>query len=235
MMRNGCLREALDTGKVKLLNVKVLRKINSNTFLVGDISAMSILSDINKPKIILEEGNFVKIIKPDIKDGKIFCNKSFGFVKGTSFDFEFDSDDMDKMLLTATKNEEVKQLSDFDHISTSQYIPCITLKVCSVSRPYIGKFSEYKNVICKDISDSKVTITLYKNLKNSCQQGAVYEFRNLKKSSYKAPGEAHFRLSSTSTTKVETVGSHVASGFDNISIGDGVCVGQFIGKRNYLK
>ena len=232
-MSNDNIRKALDTGKGKILNVKVLRKINSNNFLVGDISAMSILSDVNKPKINLEEGKFVKIIKLDIKDGKIFSNKSFGLVKGTPFNFEFDSDNMDKVLSSATKNEEVKQLSDFDHISTSQYIPCITLKVCSVSRPYTGKFSEYKNVICKDISDKKVTVTLYKNLKDSCQQKAVYEFKNLKKSGYKAPGEDHFRLSTTSMTKVETVGSHLASGFENISIGDGVCEGQFIGKRNF--
>ena len=234
-MNIDTLKKALENEKTTILNLQVLRKISSNTFLVGDSSAIAILTDPRKTKVTLDEGAFVKIIKPLIKEGKIICNEKFSLVRGSSFEYEFDETDIENYISTATGGEQISQLSDFDHISASQNISNITLKVCSVSRPYVGKYSEYRNIIAKDISGNKVTVTLYKKMKESCQQGDVYTFQKLKKTDYKAVDEVYFRLSSTSVTTVEKLGPYQAKSFEKIPIGDGACEGQFVGKKQCLE
>ena len=234
-MNIDTLKKALENEKTTILNLQVLRKISSNTFLVGDSSAIAILTDPRKTKVTLVEGAFVKIIKPLIKEGKLICNEKFSLVRGSKFEFKFDETDIENCISTATGGEQISQLSDFDHISASQNIPNITLKVCSVSRPYVGKYSEYRNIIAKDISGNKVTVTLYKKMKESCQQGDVYTFQKLKKTDYKAADEVYFRLSSTSVTTIEKLGAYQAKNFEKILIGDGACEGQFVGKKQRLK
>ena len=225
------LKMALAKEKATLLNLKVLRKISSNTFLVGDASAMAILSDPNKAKVKLNEGDFVKIIKPVIKEGKVICNDKFGLVRGTHFQCENKETDIEEFTKTISDIEKIPELADFANISAFQHIPKIVLKICSISRPYTGKFSDYRNIIAKDISGNKVTVTLYKKLKDFCQQGDVYVFLKLKKSDYKASSETFNRLSSTSMTEIEKVGIHHTKQFQQITVGDEAFDGQFVGKK----
>ena len=173
------LKQALESEKVTILNVKVLRRMSPNMFIIGDDSAIAILSDPKKAKLGLDEGAFVKIIKPTIKGDQVICNDKFGFARGTNFEYRFDEVAIDELSPTVIGEQIIQQLSDFDHIPSNQTIPNITLKVCSISRPYTGKYSEFKNIIAKDISGNKVTVTLYKKLKDFCEQGGVYTFQKL--------------------------------------------------------
>ena len=55
------------------------------------------------------------------------------------------------------------------------------MKVCAVSKPYNGKYSEFRNGLTRDITVNKVTVVLYSKLKYSCEFGKVYDFHKLKK------------------------------------------------------
>ena len=222
------VKSALAEEKAAIMNVKVLRRISSTTYVIGDKSAMAILEVEDTAAV--KEGNFIKLVKPSIKDNIIHKNSKFNILKGKCFKHDFQSEDVDAICKKHEKTDNSVKLMDVQNKHPSSIVPSLTLKVCSVSKPYKGKFSEYKNILAKDVTGDKVTIVLYKKLKDSCELGKVYDFYTLKKTDYKAEGENNYRMSSLSDTKIEEVFGERMAKFDAVNVGDNVVVGDFVGK-----
>ena len=214
--------------KATVMNTKVLRKVSEMSYVIGDESMVTILEVEENVK--LNEDSFIKLVKPFIKKNVIEKNPKFNIVKGKAFDCTFEANDIEAACLASGKVKEELNLLDVESFATSKLIPCLTLKVCAVSKPYNGKFAEFRNVFTKDITGSKVTVVLYKRLKDSCEFGKVYDFHKLKKTDYKGQGEINCRLSSLSDTRVDEVFGERKRKFDSVNVGDDYIVGDFVGE-----
>ena len=177
------LADAKKLGKAKVLNVKVLSKITKDKFVIGDASLITLLEIRDLSKISLEVNSFVKLLKPTFEDERLILNQDLKFLKGLPFDFVFD-----KKTILNLENQNNKQsnktLQQLSPILPGTKIDFIDLKVCTISQPFTGKFSTYKNLICKDHEGTKISVTLYRNLIDFCTQGQIYNFENLKVSNY---------------------------------------------------
>ena len=218
---------AMTEKKATVMNIKVLRKVSQTTYVIGDTTKIAIL-EVDE-KIILKEETFVKLVKPIIKDNAILMNSKFSIIKGKYFQHDFKANDIETACQDSGKASEELKLIDIENVAVAKTIPCLSLKICAVSKPYNGKFSEFRNILAKDLAGSKVTVVLYKKLKDSCQMGKVYDFYKLKKTDYKGEGETHYRLSSLAETKVEEVFGARSGKFDAVNVGDNFVVGDFLG------
>ena len=222
------VREALNDKKAAVMNIQVLRKLSQTSYVIGDESMVAIFEV--EEAISLKEDSFVKIVKPCIKENIIQKNPKFSIIKGKVFKHNFQPKDIEAICLGYGKAEKELKLIDVETFAASKTIPSLTLKVCSISKPYNGKFSEFRNIIAKDKTSNKVTVVLYKKVKDSCELGKVYDFYKLKKTDYKGEGETNCRLSSLSETKVEEVFGKRKAQFETVSIGDDFVVGDFVGE-----
>ena len=226
-MSTTSISDALKEKKATIINIKVLRKISETAYVIGDPSGQAILEVDGK--VSLKEDTFVKLVKPSFSNNAILMNQSFKIVKGKYFEHTFEPKAIDKMCENSGKASQEVNLLDIEEMKIGVQVPCLTLKVCAVSKPYTGKFSDYRNVQVKDFEGSKVTIVLYRNLKDSCQVGKVYDFYKLKKTNYKPEGEKICRLSSQSLTKIEEAAGIRIAKFEDVSIGDQCISGEFVG------
>ena len=222
------VKSALAEEKAAVMNIKVLRRISSTSYVIGDESAMAILEVEDTAAI--KEGMFVRLVKPSIKDNTIHKNSQFNILKGKYFKDDFQSKEINAICTKYGKADNSVKLMDVKDMDPCSIVSSMTLKVCSVSKQYREKFSEFKNILAKDVTGDKVTIVLYKKLKDSCELGKVYDFYKLKKTGYKAEGENNYRMSSLSDTKIDEVFGERMAKFDAVNVGDDVVVGDFVGK-----
>ena len=207
------LAEAKGLGKAKILNVKVLSQITKEKFIIGDASLITVLEVRNLPKISLKVNSFIKLLKPIFEDEKLLLNEELKFLKGTPFDTEFDGKTISE--IESQNDKQPRKTLQQIHPQPGNKIDVIDLKVCTVSQPFSGKFSTYRNLICKDYEGTKISVTLYRNMIDSCIQGQIYNFENLKVSPYQGPQDAFHRLQSNSFTRIHKADSQVLDLFDN--------------------
>ena len=219
---------ALNEKTAGVMNTKVLQKISQNSYVIGDESMVAIFEV--EENISLKEDSFIKIVKPYIKENIIQKNRKFNIIKGKHFAYDFKPEDIEALSVGYDKADKELELNDVEKFATSKTIASLTLKVCSVSKPYTGKYSEFRNILAKDKKGSKVTVVLYKKLKDCCKMGKVYDFYKLRKTDYKGEGETNCRLSSLSDTRVEEVFGTRMAQFETVDVGDDFVVGDFVGK-----
>ena len=227
------LAEAKGLGKAKILNVKVLSQITKEKFIIGDASLITVLEVRNLPKISLKVNSFIKLLKPIFEDEKLLLNEELKFLKGTPFDTEFDGKTISE--IESQNDKQPRKTLQQIHPQPGNKIDVIDLKVCTVSQPFSGKFSTYRNLICKDYEGTKISVTLYRNMIDSCIQGQIYNFENLKVSPYQGPQDAFHRLQSNSLTRIHKADSQVLDLFDNVLLGDFSVKGSVAGKGFHIK
>ena len=221
------------TEKVNMLEVKILKKVSHDNYIVGDETAHTLLVSDQS----LKEGSAYKLIKPSYEDSELRKSPKFAAIKlETRIKTKALKTDDEKELVARVKHNggKAKIINDFgsvDALGVGSLTEEITLMVVSISNILIGKFGTYRIVNCKDIKSQKNSVNLYKNLQNAVEVGGVYIFTKLKVNNFKKEDQDFYRLGTTPATRILNEGNQGKDEFEKagVMIGDKGINGTIIG------
>lgn len=225
------ISEAFKKGKGSAINLFVTSVVTKDTIIVQDLSDEAIMKLPESLSKIPKEKEFIKVIKPlaDKNKSLLVMDQRFKFVKGDPFEIKFKTGCSDTLLGLVKQDDPLidTTLEDLKSLKKNEHVKDIHLKICYVGKVFQSSFSQGRNILAKDLSSSKVTLTLYAKNKDDCEMGKVYKFSNLKYSNYKSPSESFSRLHSSANTKTcEVPGFN----FEHILLGDGQMSGVILGE-----
>ena len=221
--------------KVNVIEIKVLRKVSDEHYIVADETAHALLvSDQN-----LKEGSAYKLIKPSYENSELRKSPKFAAIKVERNIKTKELKPEDEKVLTASMKHDEKQMNskivnDFasvDGLGVGSITEEITLMVVKISSIINGRYGTYRIVTCKDIKNKKNSINLYRNLQNVVEVGEVYIFTKLKVNNFKKEDEDFFRLGTTYASRIVKNGRQGKEEFEKagVMIGDQKVDGTIIG------
>ena len=219
--------------KVNMLEVKVVKKVSENCYIVGDQKGNMLLDSEQS----LKEGTVYKLIKPLFENMKLRRNPKFAAIK------------MEKDIKTKTLEEGEEDIL-CENIKEPKLLPKTNnnfklvdalgvgnvadeLKVMVVSRSSViaGKFGDYRIITCKDIMNQKNSINLYRNLMNMTEVGKVYTITKIKVSGFKKGDDEFNRVSTSYSSRIihGTADDKIEFERAGVTLGDRAARGTILG------
>ena len=223
------------TEKVHVLEVKIVKKVTEDYYIVADETAHTLLVSNQS----LKEGSAYKIIKPSYEDSKLRKSSKFAAVKlERNIKIKVLKTEDEKVLIASIQHdgEETKSkiMNDFgsvDALGVGGITEEITLMVITKSSVINGKYGTYRIITCKDIKNTKNDINVNRNLQNLVEVGGVYIFTRLKVNNFKKEGTDLYRLGTTYASRIFNEGKQGKDEFEKAGIkqGDNEVKGTIIG------
>ena len=153
--------------KVSMLDVKVIKKVADDYYIVADETDHALLVSDQS----LKEGCAYKLIKPSFGDSELRKKTKYGAVKvERNVKTKVLKKEEEKVLVASIKHVEKKVVNkvvnDFglvDALGVGGTTQEIVLMVVNISGIIAGKFGTYRIITCKDIKNQKNSVNLYRN------------------------------------------------------------------------
>ena len=191
------INKLTDTDQINVIDVKVIKYISDDYYIVGDNSGFIILVSDQK----LTEGQGYKLIKPKFQDDQLKKNPKFSMIKAENIKTKNLSNyETERLLKSIPKtvgtnvNEITNDLEKIDSAGVNSISGEVFLLVCNISRLIEGRFGNYKIITVKDIKKNKNDMNLYRHCTNMTEKGEIYKFSNVKVTSFKKEGEIFLRV-----------------------------------------
>ena len=221
--------------KIASLEIKVLKKVSPDHYVVGDkTDKILLVSDQS-----LKEDSCYKLIKPSYEDKKLKRNQKFAAVKlqkdiKTEMLKAEEAKSFEAELNTDTRKVPPKITNDFDVVEAlgvGGVVEEIKLMIVSKSSVIAGRFGNYRIVTCKDIKNQKNSISLYRNFQDLVEVGGIYYFINIKVNNFKKDEDKFFRLGTTAWSKVVKASASDKKEFEEagVFLGDAAASGLIAG------
>ena len=221
--------------KISVLEIKVLKKISDDHYIVADETDQMLFESEQN----LKEESCYKLIKPVYKANKLTKNSKFAAVKlqkklNTTVLKQPDVKSFLDKLETVQGKEESKIETHFESIEdlgVGGIVKEITLIVTNKSSVIAGKFGQYRIVTCKDIKNQKNSVNLYRNCLNMVDVGEIYKFTNLKVSNFKKEDEKYHRTGTTYSSRITKASAVDEKEFTKMGVmlGDEAAKGTIVG------
>ena len=224
-----------NVAKVSVVEIKVLKKISDDHYIVADETDQMLLESEQN----LKEESCYKLIKPVYEANKLAKNSKFAVVK------------LQKKLNTAALKEQVvksflaklETVQDKGESKIENHFELIedlgvggigkeiTMIVTNKSSVIAGKFGSYRIVTCKDIKNQKNSVNLYRHCLNMVEVGEIYRFTNLKVSNFKKDEEKYHRIGTTGSSRIIKASAEEEKEFAKVGVmlGDEAAKGTIIG------
>ena len=218
--------------KISSLEIKILKKVSPDHYIVGDqTDKILLVSDQS-----LTEDSCYKLIKPSYQDKKLKKNTIFAAVKlqkdiKTEVLKADEAQSFEAALETDTRKSPPKNTNNFDVVEAlgvGGLVEEIKLMIVSKSSVIAGKFGNYRIVTCKDIKNQKNSINLYRNLQDLVEVGGIYNCINIKVNNFKKEEDKFFRLGTTYLSKIFKASASDKKEFEDagVLLGDAAAKGS---------
>ena len=216
---------------VTVLQVNVLKEINSTQFVVGDTTRLAVMTVDESATKFIEVGKGVRMFKPSKVDEKVISvHPKFSPMKTKPMQMEVNHDEVEKFEATGTKRTladtgiKISQIeSDYGETAV---ISKVLVYVTSASRKIDGKFGSYQICNIVDCDGSKAAINLYKSYIDKLETNKIYYLEKIKKTTIKS-GDDKLRLATTNFTKITEGSKSEVEIFADVQIADkkleGIC------------
>ena len=221
--------------KISVLDIKVLKKISDDHYIVADETDQILFESEQN----LKEESCYKLIKPVYLANKLTKNSKFAAVKlqkklNTPVLKQPDVKSFLATLETGKEKGESKIENNFEStedLGVGGIVKDITLIVTNKSSVIAGKFGSYRIVTCKDIKNQKNSVNLYRSCLNMVEVGEIYRFTNLKVSNFIKDDEKFHRLGTTYSSRIVKASAGDENEFTKVGviIGDEAAMGTIIG------
>ena len=233
------LKQLLNSEKLpgNLLEIQIIRRIETGYFVVGDSSSLALLSTLESPQYEkdLVIGRTVKLIKPEVIDKqKIQCNKKFKpMLSKKPLNITASEKEISnlKINIKESKDNKNEKLQTFQSIleDKAQGVSSLIVLVTSVSRTIETNRGNYQIAGIMDIGSEKLNINLYEPNVGKIEFGKVYKLTKLKKTSIKKDGETQTRLLTTKFTSISEASQKEQALFENVKFAENQLIGIIIG------
>ena len=232
------IKNFLDNGKLKtsFITVKLMKEINTNSYIVADKSMVAVLDTHDAPDhaMHLKNGNWYKLIKCHKGEkNTIKTNKLFKSVKTLSKDeIEDIADEVDNLENHIQTTASAKKYEDFETLSKKpnhSKVGRLTVKAITVSRVITTSKGNYQICNLKDINGNTASINLYSNYLNTLKPFKIFTITNLRKGEVTKNDETKMRFHTTGFTKIEVGTMEDSMNFKQIGNGDESITGAIIG------
>ena len=234
------ISKILNGEKVKILQVDIIQKINSEKFIVADeteIAIMKVTPESKHQKHVIV-GKSVKIVKPfQVEENVISWDQKFTPMSSKSMNIKIDEEKLKNIKLYAKKlKDEISKGTSFKEIEEdyqqNSVIDTVLAYVTSVSRTIDGTYGPYKICNLRDCEGSSNAINLYQYNVNKLKKHKAYKIENVKKTGIVS--ENGNRLATTKFTKIKEATEIEAELFINTPIADKCITGTCIMISNLL-
>ena len=229
------LKGGLLDDKIGVLDIQVVKKINEDSYIVGDKKDHLILVSDQS----LQTGSAYRLIKPSYSDMTLRTNAKFAAIKLenkiTTKALKKEDEEILRAKMTVPENSVNNRVqTDFglvDSLGVGGIADDIKLMVVQKSSIIQGKFGNYRIVTCKDIKNQKNNLNLYRNLQDMVDVGEIYKFTNLKVSNYKREEDEFNRIGTTVSTRIIKGSADDIKEFKDakVTVGEHIVKGTIIG------
>ena len=221
--------------KINMIDVKVVKKINEEDYIVADETEHTLLGSPQK----LKEGCSYKLIKPSFADSQLIKKTKFAAVKiereiKTKVLKKEDEKKLVEKINLENGKEEPKNVNDFvavNELGVGAMVGEIILMVVNKSSVIEGTYGTYRIITCKDMNNRKNSINLYRNMQDLVEVGEVYVFTSLKVNNFKKEDQDFNRLGTVHATRITSANMKMKQEFKaaGIMLGDHQIKGNIIG------
>ena len=221
--------------KVSVLDIKVIKKISDDSYIVGDEKDHVVLVSDQS----LTDNAVYRLIKPSYDDMKLRKNPKYGVVKleRQIKTKDLKKEDEEKLSAGIKKTGEMssnKISNDFesvDALGVGSLTAEIKLMVVNKSSLIAGKFGKYRIVTCKDIKGKKNSLNLYRKLVDMVNVGEIYVFTKIKVSDFKKEDDDFNRIGTTFSSRITKASQQDKQLFEDakVMLCDSVVKGTIIG------
>ena len=219
--------------KVNMLEVKVVKKVSENCYIVGDKKGNMLLDSEQS----LKEGTVYKLIKPMVENMRLRKNPKFAAIK-------MEKDLKTKILEQGEEDKlcesigEVKFLSKIkssfklvDALGVGSVADEIKVMVVSRSSVIPGKYGKYRIITCKDVMNQKNSINLFKSLMNRVEIGKIYTITKIKVCDFKKEDDEFNRVSTSYSSRIinGTADDKIEFEIAEVTLGDKAARGTILG------
>ena len=157
------INKLTDTDQIKVIDVKVVKYISDDYYIVEDNSGFIILVSDQK----LTEGQGYKLIKPKFQDDQLKKNPKFSMIQAENIKTKNLSNyETERLLESIPKtvgtniNEITNDLEKIDRTGVNSISGEVFLLFCNISRLIEGRYGNYKIITVKYIQENcqKVSI-----------------------------------------------------------------------------
>ena len=217
--------------KVAVLQVNVLKEINSTQFVVGDTTGLAVMTVDESATRFIEVGKGVRMFKPSKVDEKVISvHPKFSPMKTKAMQMEVNYDEVEKFEATRTKRSPADTGIKLSQIESdygeTAVIPKVLVYVTSTSRKIDGKFGSYQICNIVDCDGSKAALNLYKSYIDKLETNKIYYLEKIKKTTIKSADDK-LRMATTNFTKITAGSKSEAEIFADVKIADekveGIC------------
>ena len=222
--------DLLNGKTVNYIQVKVLKHINPDQYIVGDRTGLAILNLDSDKRQNIEVGKGLKMVKPSIAEKVITCHPKLSPMKTKALLMDLDSEKMDELELigkskkTCTKGTNFQQIED--NYGSTAVIDSVLVYVTTKSRNIDGKYGAYQICNLKDNVGNSSSINLYRQHLNKLVVNKVYTLEKIKKTAINT--DSGIRMATTNFTKIKVATQEQIEIFDDVDIADhkitGTCV-----------
>ena len=227
-----CLKN-WEAQKVNMLEVKVIKKVSENFYIVGDKKGHVLLESEQG----LKEGTVYKLIKPLLENMGLRRNPKFAAIKMEK-DIKtktLNQGEEDKLCESIKKAKCVPKINNnfklVDALGVGSVADRIKVMVVNRSSVIAGKFGNYRIITCKDVMNQKNSINLSKNLMNMVEVGEIYTITKIKVSNFKKEDTEFRRVGTTFSSKIikGTADDKVEFEIAEVTLGDKAARGTILG------
>ena len=190
--------------KVNMLEVKVVKRVSENCYIVGDKKGNMLLDS----EQYLKEGTVYKLIKPLFENMRLRRNPKFAAIK-IEKDMKtktLEHGEEDKLCKNIKEPKLLPKISNnfklVDALGVGSVADEIKVMVVSRSSVIAGKFGEYRIITCKDVMNQKNSINLYRNLMNVTEVGEIYTITKIKVSGFKKGDDEFNRVGTSYSSRI---------------------------------
>ena len=222
-----------ETCKVSNLEVKVVKNVFKNWYIVADEKGNMLLDS----EQCLKEGSTYKLIKPTCVNSTLKKHPKFAAIK-------MEKGIKAKALKDGEEDELLKKIKDdkaptkvsnnfklIDANGVGSLANEIKVMVVSKSSVIAGKYGDYRIVTCKDVTNQKNSINLYRNHMNMVEVGEIYSLTKIKVSNYKKEEDEFRRVGTTASSRIIRANAEDRDLFERagVLLGDKAAKGIILG------
>ena len=238
------LETLLACGKIKAsyILVKVIKRIDKDTFIIADTSKVAVLNteEGQGHGTNMIENNWYKLIKCTAGIDKITVkvNRKFRPVRVV---MKQDIPGIDKkvhefeqMISLETKSDRYTDFETLNGMDSNTKVDEIVVKVVSTSRTINTNRGNYQISTIKDVKGNKTSLNLYSKFLNKLEPLKVYKLTNIRRGEIVKNDMPTMRLHTTGFTRIEPGSVQECMMFENVRNGDATIHGQLIGIGDIL-
>ena len=215
--------QLINSEKVSVLHVNVIKQIDSTHYVVADQTGMAIMITDEQANQFIEIGKGLKMVKPSrIDENTISTHPKFKPMKtkATQMDVDFDQiKELEKKIMPRhCQNNSISFNKIETDFADNAIIDQILVYVTSASRIIDGKYGEYQICNIVDTDGSSIAINLYKSNINKLVINKVYKISKIKKTNLS--NDNKLRIATTNFTKIVDGSQGELDFFKDVKIAD---------------